>query len=174
MPSMETANEPKKPTQLEEKWGKEVLEVGFVLVPTLLLKKQKEFGLESTEVVVLLNLLASWWEPEKLPFPRTTTIAQRMHVTTRTVQRCLKSLEDKGFITKHRVSTGTPDQIRLKTSYDISGTVLRLTQARHGAELGLQKQKTRRKAGSVGQMREGLIAVTPNPEILVVGGREKE
>ncbi|WP_181953240.1 helix-turn-helix domain-containing protein [Achromobacter kerstersii] len=161
---MDTDIQDKKPSPLQEKWGEEILELGFVLVPTLLLRKQKDLGLESTELVVLLNLLSTWWVPERNPFPRTATIAQRMHVTQRTVQRCLKTLEDKGFIAKNRVRTGTPEEMRTQTSYEMSGTVRKLAAAKAGVVAGPQKQKTRRRAGSVEKLAEGQIAVPPNYE----------
>jgi len=124
------ANEDRPTTQLVSKWGKEVLDSGFVLVPTLLLKHQKEIDLDSNEVVVLMNLLASWWEPDKKPFPRSTTIAQRMGVTTRTVQRCLSKLEKKQLISRIREQISTKKGPQIRTSYDMSGIVVAMKKLR--------------------------------------------
>lgn len=70
---------------------------GFQAVPDLLLKHQRELGLSPTDLAVLLNVLMHWWYPEKKPFPRSTTIAKRMGVTPRTVQRSLQQLEELGW-----------------------------------------------------------------------------
>lgn len=113
-----------KGKQLQRKWGEDVLNGGFVLVPTLLLKKQGELGLDGIDVTVLLNLLASWWEPETHPFPKTATISRRMGVSTRTVQRSLKRLEEKGFVRREREVQ--EDNHIVRTLYDLSGTVDRL------------------------------------------------
>ena len=79
-------------TKRQELWG-DALSYGFVGVPTLLLKHQGDLQISPQEMVVLLNLLASWWEAGNLPFPRTTTIASRSGLSVRVVQRQLLSLE---------------------------------------------------------------------------------
>ena len=61
------------------------------LVPDVLLKSQTSLGLNATELVVLLNLTMHWWFPKQKPFPRSQTIAQRMGVDVRTVQRAMSS-----------------------------------------------------------------------------------
>lgn len=118
---IENVDTTEKRLQLQKKWGEDILRPGFVLVPTLLFRKQGELGLESGDVVVLLNLLASWWKPEEMPFPKTATLAQRMNVSNRTVQRSLKRLEEKGFIRREREKTKEGHIV--KTLYDLSGTV---------------------------------------------------
>ena len=112
---------------LQEKWGI-ALDGGFLLIPVLLLKRQKELLLDNTELVVLLNLLAAWWEKTKRPYPRATTIASRIGVTARTVQRSLVKLEEKGLILRVRHGTGIGLEYREVTSYDMAGTVERLQQ----------------------------------------------
>lgn len=75
------------------KWG-EAARGGFQVVPDILLKKQVELGLSATDMLVLLNLSMHWWYADKKPFPRTTTIAARMGIDVRTVQRSLRKLGD--------------------------------------------------------------------------------
>lgn len=87
------------PSQIFEKWG-DAARAGFQAVPDLLLKHQGRLGLNSGELVVLLNVLQHWWYAEQKPFPRPTTIARRMGSTVRTVQRALMNLEKKGALVK--------------------------------------------------------------------------
>lgn len=68
---------------------------GFQVVPDILLKKQDELGLSPTELVVLLNVLMHWWYPAQKPFPRSSTIAHRMGISPRTVQRAIQRIEDE-------------------------------------------------------------------------------
>lgn len=75
------------------KYG-EAAKAGFQLVPDLLLKHQTTLEITATDLVVLLNVLMHWWTPDQKPFPRPVTIAKRMGVSTRTVQRSLRVLED--------------------------------------------------------------------------------
>lgn len=80
-----------------DKWG-DAASAGFQLVPDLLLKNQAKLELTHTDLVVLLNVLMHWWYEDKRPFPRTTTIAARMDVQTRTIQRSLSRLEELGLM----------------------------------------------------------------------------
>jgi hypothetical protein len=86
-----------------EKWG-DVAYGGFQIVPDLLLKNQKNLGLNATEMVVLLNVLMHWWYRNQKPFPRSTTISKRMGITVRSVQRALIALEDGGLLEREKGS----------------------------------------------------------------------
>lgn len=79
---------------------------GFQVVPDLLLKHQHDLGLSPTDLTVLLNVLMHWWYPERKPFPRSTTIAKRMGVTPRTVQRSLQQLEELGLLVREKEVRG--------------------------------------------------------------------
>jgi predicted transcriptional regulator len=87
-----------------------VVDPGFQPLPDVLLFHQAELGLTSEELNVLLNVTAHWYEPERMPFPRATSIARRMGSSERTVLRHLQSLIVKGFLVKvkGRSATGTP------------------------------------------------------------------
>lgn len=79
---------------------------GFQSVPDILFKHQHDLGLSPTDLTVLLNVLMHWWYPSQKPFPRSQTIAKRMGVTTRTVQRCLAHLEELDLLLKEKDPDG--------------------------------------------------------------------
>lgn len=79
------------------KWG-EVAKAGFQPVPDALLVKQRELGLDATDMLVLLNLTSFWWFKDLPPFARSNVIAKRMGVSPRTVQRSLKKLVAKAYL----------------------------------------------------------------------------
>lgn len=106
----------------EEKWG-EAARGGFQIVPDIVLKKQSELGLSATEMLVLLNITSHWWYAEQRPFPRAGTIATRMGVDQRTVQRALKRLEDLGLV-RREVEKGKDG--RERTVCDLTGLVAKL------------------------------------------------
>lgn len=91
--------------RISDRWGV-VAEVGYQAVPDVLILKQSELGLTSAELNALLNLTAHWWRPQDFVFPGAATIARRMNVTQRTVQRIISSLAKKGFIKKNRTAKG--------------------------------------------------------------------
>ena len=104
------------------KWGV-AARAGYQPVPDVLLIKQRALGLDPVDLLVLLNITSYWWYADKLPFARTTTIAERMGVSVRTVQRSLRKLEEKGYIRREDVRTSDGDYV---PAIDPKGLVERL------------------------------------------------
>lgn len=110
-------------TRTKEKWQK-AADAGFQMLPDILLKKQFELGLSPTEMLVLLNITMHWWYADQRPFPRTTTIAKRMGVDERTVQRAMRRLINLGLLEKEKEETQGGAQ---REVCDLSGLVERLS-----------------------------------------------
>ena len=87
-----------------EKWGVAAVP-GWQPLPDVLLHNQAKLGLTATDMLVLANVLSHWWYADEKPFPRVTTIARRMDVTSRTVQRSLQKLSDKGFLQRRKATS---------------------------------------------------------------------
>jgi DNA replication protein DnaD len=104
------------------KWGS-ALDAGFQLVPDLLLRHQRELKLSSNDLVVLLHLTMAWWEKDRHPFPRTSTIARRMDTSERTVQRSIERLRKARLLHK-RAHTDAEGEKR--TAFDLSPLAARL------------------------------------------------
>lgn len=115
----ETAN-----YSLNEKWGT-AFGKGFVAVPSALFRYQSQLKLSDGELVVLMNLFMSWWKASEFPFPQTSTLAKRMGISARTVQRHIGGLEKKGFVRRCWSAELRNDE-RAITQYDLSGIVARL------------------------------------------------
>lgn len=95
------------PMTVKDKWQGAVNQnSGFVAIPVALLRLQTKYGLSQTEMMVLINLLAHWWEPGRGAFPRSSIIAGRLGVTKRTVQRAMEKLETLGFMSRDTDSEG--------------------------------------------------------------------
>lgn len=86
-------------TRVRAKWGVAAVP-GFGTYPVLLMVYQARLGIDVYEMNVLMHLIAHWHLAERAPFPHSKTIAKRMNMGIRTIQRCLKSLQDKGLIEK--------------------------------------------------------------------------
>lgn len=92
---------------IKEKWQGAVTEgSGFVAVPVALLRLQSKYNLTPTDMRVLINLLAHWWDPARAVYPRSTTIAKRMGVDKRTIQRATHKLESAGLLTRSVAEDG--------------------------------------------------------------------
>lgn len=121
-----TSSEQLPPTKMKDtKWG-DALKEGYTILPVALLKYQGVLELSNAEVVVLLNLLAAWWDPTQKPYIQSAKIATRMKTDVRSVQRHLATLELKGFIKRERSLEHVKNKHTAGTSYDMSGTVIKL------------------------------------------------
>lgn len=108
-----------------EKWGV-AAERGYQPVPHALFRFQKELGLSNAELVTLLNILDFWWDATKNPFPSAATLAKRMNTNTRSVQRHLKVLHEKGYaVRKHEIGKTKSDE---PWGFNLEGLVKRLSQ----------------------------------------------
>jgi DNA-binding transcriptional ArsR family regulator len=116
-PPSETG-EGKPDLRIQARLGEEVTATGFQPVPDVLLFHQADLGLRSEDLNVLLQITAHWFFPERMPFPRPTTIARRMGVSPRTVQRSLSRLREMQLIAKT-----TTDE---KEAYDLRPLMQRL------------------------------------------------
>lgn len=108
---------------VEKKWGKEVCESGFQIFPDVLLRCQRFLELEAVDVLILLNITMHWWDYDDLPYPRPSTIAKRLGVSTRTVERRISRMQERGLIVR---LPGTNLNGRTVRRYDLTGLVQKL------------------------------------------------
>lgn len=112
-----------------EKWGKEISDSGFTIIPNDLIAINKytkeEERLSPTELLILIQILSFWWSPNKLPFPNKSTISDRSGVGTRQVQRCISALESKGFL--KRYARYSEENSRMSNVYDMNYLVEKLS-----------------------------------------------
>ena len=100
---------------IRQRWCGAVTEglTGYTAVPDILIRAQRHLKLSANEMVVLLNLLLHWWQEGEWPYPRISTIAARMGVNRRSVERAIASLESKDLI------------LRLEAEYRSDGLSIR-------------------------------------------------
>ncbi len=91
---------------IEAKWGRDVAERGFAQIPNYLLLINMfvadEHRVTPIETLILIHLVASWWKKDEMPFPSMSTLADRIGISERQVQRAIKALEEKTYIKKTR------------------------------------------------------------------------
>ena len=129
---MQAQSEPKQPdlspvttpmlnespsSQASAKWG-EALDAGFQILPDALIRGQHLLKLSATDLVVIANLNQAWWFADRQPYLKPHTIAKRMGVSERSVQRSLSRLRERGFLQQHRkkLADGT-----VRYTHDLSG-----------------------------------------------------
>ena len=87
---------------IQQKWGDALSAGGFQALPNALLSAQRQLGLSTTDVVVVLHLNSRWWSRDRAPFSRPVLIAEKMGVHRRTVERSLERMEKKGLLKRLR------------------------------------------------------------------------
>lgn len=108
----------------EEKWGSDVMGLGYAILPSLLFQAQKRLGLSGMQLAVLIQLADFWWQPDNKPHPGKQRLANRLGVTERTIQRNIAALEQAGYVerkARYGQSGGRKTNI-----YDLSGLVRKL------------------------------------------------
>lgn len=104
-----------------EKWSPEIKQYGFTQVPNLLLACQGHLKLKDGELLTLLQLLTFWFDHGGKVYPSIATLARFSHKGYSTVQKRLRTLEEKGFV-KRRRKMGT------SSTYDLTPCVIQLYQ----------------------------------------------
>lgn len=99
MSTTDADGEPLKQSRVRDKWDG-VTDPGFLTLPYVLLLHQAELGISSEHLNVLLNVIAHWHSNGRMPYPRSSSIARRMGISERSVQRSLSWLIHNGFLAK--------------------------------------------------------------------------
>lgn len=108
----------------ERKWGKQTMDLGFCIIPSLLLRSQRRLGLNPTQLAVLLHLADYWWDVDRKPYPTKKTLGDRLSLGPRQVQRYVAELETAGFL--KRIQRTAPGRGKISNEYDLSGLVAKL------------------------------------------------
>lgn len=111
---------------LKKKWTEQTIKHGYAVVPNVLLIAQARLGINTTEFAVLIHLLMFWYGEGSMPHPSRKTIAERLNLDKRTVQRATARLEEEKLIKK----TARYMQLggRTTNTYDLSPLVEKLRQ----------------------------------------------
>lgn len=128
----------------DAKWGAPVMQLGYCMIPSLLLRAQHRLKLKPIQLAVLLQLCDFWWDEARKPYPSKETIATRLGMKPRQVQRHIAALEEAGLV--KRVDRWDPRTGGRDTNiYDLSGLVRRLGELApefQEAEQPIRRQRT--------------------------------
>lgn len=108
----------------EKKFGKPVMDVGFCITPSLLMKAQARIGLNPVQFNIVMQLLDQWWAAERLPWPSKATLAGRLGMSTRQIQRQIAEMEGAGLI--QRIGRTKPGKGKTSNEYDLSGLIKKM------------------------------------------------
>ena len=108
----------------EKKWSHDVLRLGWCLLPSLLFRAQRKLNITALQMAVLLQLLEHWWEAERAPYPSKETIAHRLDMSPRQVQRHIAALEAAGYVRRRERKAVHRGQ--LSNYYEFDGLVAAL------------------------------------------------
>lgn len=130
------------PRESEKKWGKAVMSHGQCILPAILLRAQARLLVNSTQMVVLLQLVEHWWTAEGKVFPSMKTIADRVALSPKQVQRTVDVLVALGLVTK--INRRLPGRGKASNEYKFDGLVKKLKEI----EVDFAKAKSARRAAA--------------------------
>jgi DNA-binding transcriptional ArsR family regulator len=143
----------------ERKWGRAVMDYGFCIVPSLLLRAQRRLGLNPTHLAILMHLADYWWDVNRKPFPAKKTLGERLGLGPRQVQRHLADLEAAGLLL--RIERKAKGKGKLSNEYDLSGLVKRLKELEpEFREVEEENKSRRREVARPGARRRPATAPT--------------
>lgn len=132
-----------------EKWGLKVMEQGFCMIPSLLLRAQRRLHLNPSQLAVLLQIIDHWWDAARKPYPSKKELSLRLGIGERQVQRYITDLEREGLLRRHERYAEHGG--RQTNFYDLQGLVDKLAEIepefREARELA---RKNRKAAASPG------------------------
>lgn len=140
----------------EKKWGRAVMDFGYSMIPSLIFRAQARLGLGPTQLALLLHLCDYWWHRSHIPFPSKATLAERMHLSERQIQRYLTELETGGFI--KRIQRFAIHKGQQSNGYDMTGLVERLKKLepefRHVKEQAKEQTRNVAKPGGLARIKK--------------------
>ena len=132
---------PAQDRRSERKWGKAVMDVGYAIIPSILLRAPRRLGLSPTQLAIVLVMAEFWWDPAKNPWPSKAELSNRLGLKERQLQRHIAELEKAGLITrKQRFIRGR----KHTNEYDLSGLVAKLRALAPEFEKAKEDAKARR------------------------------
>lgn len=138
--------------QSEKKFGHAVMSHGQYIVPALMLRAQARLNVNSTQMVVLLQLLDFWWTKDSSAHPSIKTIAERIDLTTKQVQRTVDALVEKGLITK--INRSLPGRGKTSNEYKFDGLIKKLQAIEGDFDKARKTKKAAAKPGGLTANKE--------------------
>lgn len=136
--------------QNEKKWTKILMEAGWTVLPSVILDRQRAFGLDAVDINILLHLAKHWWYADNLPRPSKQSIADCMNIDKSTVRRHIASMEKAGLIKR----TPRYDKQRggqQPNTYDFEGLIKEATPF---AEESIRDRETQKKESAIRRTRK--------------------
>ena len=109
---------------LNQKWGQDTMDANYTVIPSALLRGQARLGINATELAILVHLIDHWWKPGEMPWPSKKTLAERLRVGEKSIQRAMARLEEEGLISRKARFNKTG--ARTSNEYDLAPLVERL------------------------------------------------
>jgi predicted transcriptional regulator len=120
-------NSEKQFRENELKWGKPLIEAGFVVFPSVILEYQQRLEIDPIDMTLLLQIIKHWWEADKAPFPSRASLAACIGRDISTVQRRISRLRNKGLIEiQHRYDPETGG--RTSSKFTFNGLIAKATE----------------------------------------------
>ena len=128
----------------EKKFGKPVMDVGYCITPSLLMKAQARIGLNPVQFNIVMHLFDQWWSVERRPWPSKATLAERMGMGERQIQRQIAEMEGVGLI--QRIGRTSPGKGKTSNEYDLTGLVKKMKELEPEFRKAKEDAKARSKA----------------------------
>jgi len=111
------------------------------------MKAQARIGLNPVQFNIVMQLLDQWWSAERRPWPSKATLAERMGMSDRQVQRQIAEMEGVGLI--KRIPRTSPGKGKTSNEYDLTGLVHKMKELEPEFTKAKEEAKAKTKALSL-------------------------
>ncbi len=88
---------PDSPWSPSVRFGDDLMQGNFTVVPNLILDHYAELGISPVEMMWTIHVWEYWWTLHD-PYPSLSSVAEKMGVSRRQAQRYAESLREKGYL----------------------------------------------------------------------------
>ncbi len=82
---------------------------GYTGISLVLIKAHRRLGITPLQMNIIIQLLSYWHDPDRPPFPSKKELADRIGVTSKTIQNNIRALENVGLIKREQRKTASGD-----------------------------------------------------------------
>lgn len=118
---------PRSEKEIVTKWGNEILDRGFTLIPNVMIDNLEKIKLRDKHIIIIITLIR-YGQGKKHAYPGQETLAKKTGYNKKTIMRAVKELKNMGYlkVCKRYLKPENRNPRRTSNLYDFTGLLKKL------------------------------------------------